>query len=69
MSTKQAKVPNISCGHCVSTIERELADLPGVESVRAEAVTRTVEVRWDESVTDWSAVAALLDEIDYPVAD
>jgi copper chaperone len=69
MSTKQAKVPNISCGHCVSTIERELADLPGVESVRADAVTRTVEVRWDESVTDWSAVAALLDEIDYPVAD
>ncbi len=69
MSTRTAKVPNISCGHCVTTIERELGDLDGVEAVKADAVRRTVEVRWDDAVTDWNEVAALLDEINYPVAD
>lgn len=69
MSTRTAKVPNISCGHCVATIERELGDLAGVEAVHADAVTRTVEVRWNDDVTDWDRVAALLDEINYPVKD
>lgn len=69
MSTHKARVPNISCGHCVATIERELGELEGVRSVRADAVSRTVEVEWNDDVTDWSRVTALLDEINYPVAD
>ena len=36
MTTKTYHVPNISCGHCVSTIERELRELVGVKSVKAE---------------------------------
>ena len=37
---KTVSEPNISCGHCVKTIERELGELPGVESVAAEAEGR-----------------------------
>lgn len=68
MTTKRVQVPNISCGHCVKTIERELGELNGVESVSADAASRSVEVTWNEEVTDWQAVASLLDEINYPAA-
>lgn len=68
MAERTIEVPNISCGHCVRTIEREVAELPGVTSVSAEAENRTVTVRWDEDRTDWDAVEALLVEIDYPPA-
>jgi copper chaperone CopZ len=65
VSTKTVNVPNISCGHCVATIERELAALPGVASVKADRGTRDVTVSWDPSATDWSAIESLLKEINY----
>jgi copper chaperone CopZ len=68
MSTKTVSVPNISCGHCVMTIERELSEMPGVASVKADKESRTVAVEWDEAETDWDGVAALLDEIGFPAA-
>ena len=69
MTTKTVNVPNISCGHCVMTIEREVGELAGVASVKAEQATRSVTVSWDPDETDWGAIAGLLKEINYaPVA-
>lgn len=59
-------VPNISCGHCTATIERELSELAGVRSVAADASTKQVAVEWDEAATPWQAVLDLLDEIGFP---
>lgn len=60
-------VPNISCGHCVATIERELGFVEGVESVSADEATKQVSVKVsDPNVL--AAVAATLDEIGYPSA-
>jgi copper chaperone CopZ len=69
MTTKTVKVPGISCGHCVMTIEREVGELAGVTSVKAEQVTRDVTVSWDPAATDWSAIESLLKEINYPPAN
>ena len=66
MSEKTVSVPNISCGHCVKTIEREVAELAGVTSVAADQAERTVTVAWSDDATSWAAVEALLDEIGYP---
>jgi copper chaperone CopZ len=62
-------VPNISCGHCVKTIERELASVAGVQSVTAEAGTRKVRVDWDESRASWEDVRRKLEEIHYPPSE
>jgi hypothetical protein len=51
------------------TIEREVGDLAGVTSVKAEQVTRDVTVSWDPGATDWSAIASLLKEINYAPAE
>lgn len=65
---KTVEVPNISCGHCVSTIEREVGDLPGVRGVEADATTRRVTVSWDPETTDWVAIEETMKEIAYPPA-
>ena len=65
MATKTFKVPNIHCGHCVMTIEREVGELTGVTSVKAEQSTRMVTVNWNEPPTSWEAIRSLLTEINY----
>jgi copper chaperone CopZ len=64
--TKTVTVPNISCGHCVATIEREVSDLSGVESVKAEQASKRVTISWDPDAIDWVVIEDHLDEINYP---
>ncbi len=65
MESKTFKVPNITCGHCVMTIQREVSELEGVKSVKAEEASKIVTVEWD-APANWDGIAALLEEIDYP---
>ena len=67
MTTVKYSVPNISCGHCVHTIQTEVADLEGVQSVKADQETRVVEIAFDNPATE-DGIKALLADINYPVA-
>jgi len=67
MNTKSVQVPNISCHHCVMTIQRELGELEGVAGVSGDADTKTVTVEWEQPAT-WEDIEALLTEINYPPA-
>ena len=62
---KTFSIPNISCGHCVSAIESELAEMQGVTSVKADAETKTVIVQWDAPASIQS-IRDRLTEINYP---
>lgn len=68
MTSKTVRVPGISCGHCVATIEREVGELAGVSSVKADQSTRQVTISWDPERTDWVAIERHLTEINYPPA-
>lgn len=68
MTGKTFNVPNISCNHCVMTIERELGELEGVASVNADAGAKTVTVKW-ETPASVDSIKSLLAEINYPVAE
>jgi len=65
MAQEKLTVPNISCGHCVSAIESELAEVDGVTSVKADADTKTVVVQWDAPASI-EQIRATLAEINYP---
>lgn len=65
MSTVTYTVPNISCAHCVHTIQSELSEVPGVKTVQVDLNTKKVVVSFDSPVTHESLVK-LLTEIDYP---
>jgi copper chaperone CopZ len=67
MDTRTYTVPNISCGHCVHTIQTELRELPGVRRVEVTQADKRVAVEFDPPATD-EAIRRLLGEIDYPVA-
>jgi copper chaperone CopZ len=67
MTTIAYTVPNISCGHCVHTIQTELADVPGVSRVAATLDTKQVTVDFS-SPADEAKIQAALREINYPVA-
>ena len=69
MTSKTVNVPNISCGHCTATIEREVAEVDGVSEVSAEQETRNVTVSWDPDITDWVVIENQMKEINFPPAD
>ncbi|MFL5626590.1 MAG: heavy-metal-associated domain-containing protein, partial [Ktedonobacteraceae bacterium] len=54
-------VPDVSCEHCVKTINGALQDLPGVESVVTDIPSKTVHFRYDPSKVSLEKVEAVLD--------
>ncbi len=66
MNTVVYAVPGIHCEHCLHTIETEIGELPGVESVKANLGDKKVMVRFDQPATE-EQLKSTLAEIDYPV--
>jgi copper chaperone len=66
MSTISYSVPDISCGHCVTAITREVSAVAGVETVAVELKTKTVTV--SGAPLDEAAIVAAIDEAGYEVA-
>ncbi len=64
---KTVKIPNITCGHCVANIKRELVDLEGVVSVGGDPDSKEVTVEWAEPAK-WEDIEEVLNEIGYPPA-
>jgi len=65
MNTVTYTVPAISCGHCTHTIETEVGELQGVQSVKANEATKKVEITFDAPASE-AVIKALLAEINYP---
>lgn len=65
MSSKTVTIPNISCHHCVNTVQNEVGDIPGVKSVKANAETKQAVIEWDSPAT-WEQIESTLKEINYP---
>jgi copper chaperone CopZ len=68
MANKTVTVTNINCEHCTNTIEREVAELEGITSVKADKHTKTVTIEWNELIVAWTQITDLLSEIGYPAA-
>lgn len=65
MTTVTYTVPAISCAHCTHTIETEVGELKGVQSVNADVTTKKVVITFDEPANE-KVIKGLLAEIDYP---
>jgi copper chaperone CopZ len=66
MTTVIYNVANISCHHCVHTIQSEVGELAGVKTVNAEVASKRVVVVYEPPATP-ETIKALLSEINYPV--
>jgi copper chaperone len=67
MESKTFTVPNISCGHCVHTVEMEVGEIAGVSHVKADQASKQVVVQWDAPAT-WEQIKNTLVEINYSPA-
>jgi copper chaperone CopZ len=68
METKTLSIPNISCGHCVMAIKKELSNVDGVAKVEGDPDNKNVTLEWDAPAT-LDRIKATLKEINYPAAD
>ena len=64
--TRTYSVPGISCGHCKTAIEAEVATVTGVSGVVVDVDAKTVHVEGEPAE---DAVLAAIEEAGYEVAN
>ena len=67
MEKRTLSVPNISCGHCVMTIQNELRELVGIKQVDGDSQNKAITVEW-EPPTTLQEILDTLKEINYPAS-
>jgi len=67
METIKLSIPNISCGHCVMTIQRELGEIEGISLVEGDPAAKEITIEWDKPAT-LEEIKSTLAEINYPAA-
>jgi len=65
MTTVTYSIPAIHCEHCTHTIETEVGELQGVQSVKADLDTKKVQIAFDAPASE-EKIKSLLAEINYP---
>ena len=61
-------VPDISCEHCVHSINGALGKLAGVQTVATDIPTKTVALEFDPAQVSLATIESTLDDIGYTVA-
>lgn len=67
MSTKTYTVVGMTCGHCINSVQTEVAKINGVTGVEVDLATGQVSVQSAEPVSD-EAFGAAIDEAGFEVA-
>ena len=62
-------VPDVSCEHCVKTINNVLGELSGVEAVQTDIPTKSVYFRYDPNQVSMQKIEAVLDDAGYTVSN
>ena len=68
METKTLSIPNISCGHCVMSIKKELGEMEGVSNVEGDPASKSITLEWEVPAT-LEKIRETLKEINYPAVD
>ena len=61
-------VPDVSCEHCVKTINGALGAVTGVEQVSTDIPSKTVHLKYDASQVSMEKIEEILDDAGYTVA-
>jgi copper chaperone CopZ len=60
--------PDISCEHCQHAIEGALGELVGVNTVKVDIPTKTVNLTYDPEIVTLAKIEEVLDDTGYTVA-
>lgn len=65
--TLEFKIEGMDCGHCVSTVEKAVRALPGVEAVTVSLADNTAIVRHDPTKISQNAVFEAVEDAGFDV--
>jgi copper chaperone len=67
MTQVTLEAPDISCDHCIISIEKAVTKLPGVRFLSGNPDEKQVVVEYDPGSTNLDAIHAAMEEEGYPV--
>lgn len=67
MKQEVLSVPEVHCGHCVSSIEGAVSALEGVKEVKVNLDARDVTVSFEEAEVTMDTIVATIQEQGYEV--
>lgn len=68
MKTTRLKVTGMTCGHCVTAVEKALANRPGVRNASVDLGRGAAEVEYDETKVAPEQLIAAVEEEGYSAA-
>lgn len=68
MTSTTLSVPDISCGHCKSSIEGAVGALGGVDRVEVTIDARTVDVSFDDGAVELDEIIGAIEDQGYEVS-
>jgi copper chaperone len=69
VTEKKLAVPEVHCGHCVSSIEGAVGRLGGVHSVKVDLDGKQVAVSFDEETVPLDSIIQAIEEQGYDVGE
>jgi len=67
MTQVTLEAPDISCEHCIMSIEKAVTKLAGVRFVSGDPGGKQVGVEFDAHLADLATIEAAMEEEGYPV--
>lgn len=67
LDTIELKIEGMDCGHCVSTVERAVRAIPGVDAVKVSLADNNAVVRLDPAKTSRDAVFRAVEDAGFDV--
>jgi len=67
MTETTLRAEDISCDHCIASIEKAVMKLPGVRFIGGDPAGKHVTVEYDPAVVDVGAIESAMEEEGYPV--
>jgi len=68
MESTSLVAPDISCEHCQHAIEGAVGELEGVNSVKVDIPSKTVDINYDPEKVTLTKIEEVLDDVGYAVA-
>jgi len=61
------EAPDISCDHCITSIEKALAKLRGVHFLSGDPAGKQVMIEYDPALVELAAIEGAMEDEGYPV--
>lgn len=61
------EAPDISCGHCIQSVEKAVTKLPGVTFMAGDPEVKQVALEYDPGAVSMEQIEGAMEEEGYPV--